>query len=194
MSGAAPTLCACGCGRTPPIAKKNRYDLGHVKGLPVRCLPGHSGRGDGHGANWKGGRIVLKGGYVGVRAPDHPRAHNGYVREHILIVERAMGKQLRADAPVHHVDEVKSNNANENLVACNDKAYHQLLHQRMRALAACGDANALSCMICTSYDRQSDMMVGRSYHGGRRGVHRDCWAEAKKRRRAARRLRGERVT
>lgn len=34
-------LCQCGCGGTTSIAKKNRYDMGHVKGQPVRFLPNH---------------------------------------------------------------------------------------------------------------------------------------------------------
>ena len=140
-------------------------------------------------ANWKGGRHLLSDGYVALWQPDHPRAaRNGYVREHVLVVERALGHALPAKAEIHHVDEVRSNNANCNLVACQDRAYHRLLHQRMRALIACGDANALPCNICGSYERQADMMVGRSSLGGRRGVHRDCWARKKRERRAARRV------
>ena len=35
-------LCRCGCGQSTPIAKRNRYDLGHVKGKPVPYCPGHN--------------------------------------------------------------------------------------------------------------------------------------------------------
>lgn len=35
-------LCACGCGRTAPIAKKTRHGRGQVKGQPVRFIRGHS--------------------------------------------------------------------------------------------------------------------------------------------------------
>ena len=35
-------LCMCGCGRPAPIAKKTNATLGHVKGQPVRFIPGHT--------------------------------------------------------------------------------------------------------------------------------------------------------
>lgn len=120
-------------------------------------------------------RYRLLTGYVCYRRPGHPRATSrGFVYEHILIVEAAIGKPLRATAEVHHVDEVRSNNANGNLVACQNRSYHQLLHQRARALAACGDPSALPCNACCSYDRQSDMRTWVVRCGGRRARHRDC--------------------
>lgn len=33
--------CACGCGQETPVAKRNRHDLGHVKGEHVRYIVGH---------------------------------------------------------------------------------------------------------------------------------------------------------
>jgi hypothetical protein len=34
-------LCECGCGRVPPIARRSRPHLGHVKGQPVPFCQGH---------------------------------------------------------------------------------------------------------------------------------------------------------
>lgn len=128
-------------------------------------------------ANFKGGRFVGTNGYVYVEAPKHPRASSGYryVREHILIVEKAIGKYLRHSAPVHHIDEIRTNNANDNLVACDSQAYHHLLHQRTRALDACGDANAHRCPECHGYENQNDL-VYRERKGRINGVwrHRKC--------------------
>ena len=59
--------------------------------------------------------------------------------EHILIAERALGRYLPDGAEIHHVDENKRNNANRNLVICQDSAYHKLLHVRTRVLKAGGD-------------------------------------------------------
>lgn len=36
--------CACGCGKKPPIATRNRIELGHIKGEQVDFCPGHNRR------------------------------------------------------------------------------------------------------------------------------------------------------
>lgn len=38
-------FCKCGCGQITPIAKRNRYELGHVKGKHIDYLLGHKMRG-----------------------------------------------------------------------------------------------------------------------------------------------------
>jgi hypothetical protein len=62
--------------------------------------------------------------------------------EHVHIAERALGKELPKGAEVHHVDGNGRNNANRNLVICQDASYHRLLHRRAKALRELGDANA----------------------------------------------------
>jgi hypothetical protein len=122
---------------------------------------------------------VRPAGYVAIHAPDHPRAVGGRVYEHILVVERALGRMLRIDAPVHHIDCDRSNNAPSNLVACHDQAYHLLLHRRQRAYDACGDANARLCHVCKRYDRQDDIAVSTSDRRGyERAYHRSCARDA----------------
>lgn len=51
--------------------------------------------------------------------------------EHILIAERALGRKLRKNERVHHIDGNRKNNANSNLLICSH-AYHLALHARMR--------------------------------------------------------------
>jgi hypothetical protein len=108
-------------------------------------------------------------GYVLVRAVGHHRAQQqgSYVPEHVLVAERALGRPLPAKHPVHHANEDTADNRNGNLVVCENAAYHHLLHQRMRALAACGDASALRCYFCHGYDKQDDIRLtsqGRPFH------------------------------
>lgn len=155
-------LCQCGCGQKTTLAQQSHTRRGWVKGQPHRFIAKHGARvmtrATGElSTSWKGGTSV-KRGYLYRKAREHPRAcDRGYVADHILIVERALGHVLRFSAEVHHVDRNKSNNANTNLVACHDHAYHFLLHQRQRALDACGDANARPCLYCGRFDRQDEM-------------------------------------
>jgi hypothetical protein len=130
-------LCQCGCGERTRVSAWNRPKLGHVKGKPVRFIPGHSAWARMGGRNYKNGRYTSAAGYVWVLSPGHPRLKGTmrYIQEHVLVVEKAMGKYLRHTADVHHVNGNKSDNRPGNLVACHDRAYHVLLHTRARALA-----------------------------------------------------------
>lgn len=163
------TLCACGCGHPAPISSKTRTTMGHFKGLPVKFIRGHRAKLQFQetAARWGGGRTIING-YPAVQTPGHPRADTkGYVAEHILVAEKALGRALALPIEVHHVNEIRADNAPSNLVICQDRGYHTLLHQRRRALLSCGDANWRKCPICKQYDHPQSMAHRRSgqhYH------------------------------
>ena len=115
--------------------------------------------------NWRGGKKFKKG-YVYILQRNHHLADNyGYIRENILIAEKILGKPLPESAVVHHANEDGSDNRKENLVICQDRAYHNLLHQRMRALKACGHANWRKCNICKVYDNPKNLSINKAvYH------------------------------
>jgi hypothetical protein len=90
---------------------------------------------------WKGGIILNDAGYLLQHQPGHPRAVRNKVRQHILIAESAIGHYLPTGAEVHHVDFNPENNANSNLVICENHKYHRLLHARTRIARSGGDPN-----------------------------------------------------
>ena len=111
--------------------------------------------------NWKGGKRISSTGYVYRLVPDHPHSDcRGYIFEHILVAEKALGKYLDPGHPIHHVDENRRRNTNDNLVVCENNAYHKILHMRMRALAECGHANWRRCSYCKEYDLPENITVG----------------------------------
>lgn len=151
-------LCGCGCGLpTEPYRWSNKR-IHAVKGCYARFVPGHNFRNHQYRGNlhprWRG-RKVDGNGYVWVYAPDHPRNTQGYVYEHTLMAERALGKFLPPQVPVHHFPSIKDFT---HLVICQDQAYHMLLHKRMRALRACGHPNWRKCWICGNYDTSENLI------------------------------------
>ena len=65
--------------------------------------------------NWKGGRTKNEQGYIMIYAPNHPHAHNKYVFEHRLVMEKHLGRYLTKKEVVHHINEIISDNRLENL-------------------------------------------------------------------------------
>lgn len=105
--------------------------------------------------------------YRRVKSPGHPRAdERGRVLEHVLLAEKALGRALPPGVEVHHVDGNGRNNSPGNLVICQNRTYHDLLHTRMRALAECGHADWRRCKYCHTHDQPSNMFVrpGLAYH------------------------------
>lgn len=99
---------------------------------------------------YKKGMNSLFNGYKVRQRHGHQRAMGTgqYVYEHILEAESAIGHQLPQKAEVHHFNEVKTDNQHENLVICEDRRYHLLLHTRAKAYRATGNANSRQCSFC----------------------------------------------
>lgn len=69
-----------------------------------------------------------KGGHIVLYMPDHPMAaKSGYIFEHRLIMAEHLGRLLRPDEVVHHINGVKDDNRIENLQLMK-KWEHSRLH------------------------------------------------------------------
>lgn len=91
-------------------------------------------------------------------------------KEHILKAELALGRSLPAGVEVHHFNGVKADNANTNLVICENRSYHTLLHRRRRIQLAGGNPNVEKiCCTClkilplASFHKSRNANEGRTY-------------------------------
>lgn len=77
------------------------------------------------------GRTIC-GGYVWAKCRQHPNAFkDGYILEHRLVVENHIGRLLRENEIVHHIDGNKRNNNISNLMILT-KEEHARLHYQER--------------------------------------------------------------
>jgi len=122
-------------------------------------------------ANGEGG---LRNGYFRY-SEDGERVH-----EHIKIAEKVLGRPLPKGAVVHHWDEDKMNNAPANLAIFPGQGYHNIIHGRMKAYAATGDASAKPCRHCRKYDAVTNLVKNGTSH-----YHKACASLYNKERKSA---------
>ena len=79
----------------------------------------------------------------------------GTISEQRIIVECVLGKPKPPQAVIHHVNGMRQDNRNANLVVCPNGSYHSLLHARTKALDECGNANLRKCYLCGKWEDPS---------------------------------------
>lgn len=63
-----------------------------------------------------GHKKTRKDGYVAIYFPDHPKSNkDGYIMEHDLVMECFIGRWIKEDEIVHHINHKRNDNRIENL-------------------------------------------------------------------------------
>jgi len=142
-SGGYTTICKCDyCGKEfnrpysgineNQFCKKVCYDKWLIGSIPwnkgSRMPKGYAESRIAEGnPNWKGGRKI-EGGYVAVKMYDNRYSQN-YIKEHRLIMEKHLGRYLKSEEIVHHINENKIDNRLENLMLFSNVVEHLKWHK-----------------------------------------------------------------
>ena len=78
--------------------------------------------------NWSGGKYRHHTGYVYILSRNHPKGR--YVSEHVLVVEKNIGRILNHNEHVHHINGIRDDNRIENLIVMTKREHH-ILHGKM---------------------------------------------------------------
>ena len=149
--------CACGCGiqmeEYNRWGNKRKFIHGHnsniMKNLPT-VLTGEKN------PSWKGGMCKHSKGYLLIWKRDHPFADvRGYVPEHRLVMEKHLGRYLRKDEDVHHINGNKKDNRLENLQLLNHGEHSRLTNKKKRQIR-CGCAHSTTMILVSNEEGDDD--------------------------------------
>lgn len=105
--GEKPKCSVCGERLTKHYSWLSKEALAKKK---CRKCHGESTKGENN-PNWKGGKYILKSGYIGVLVS----GSQIYKLEHDVVMEKHLGRKLKKDEVVHHINGIKNDNRIENL-------------------------------------------------------------------------------
>lgn len=72
---------------------------------------------------------IMADGYVMVHMPNHPYANNaGEIREHRWVMEQILGRMLRPEETVHHLNGIRDDNRPNNLEVFETRGAHSFIH------------------------------------------------------------------
>lgn len=128
-------LPCCICGSLTFVAHGNHSRQG--RGVCGRLCQNQLMSGTNN-PRWKGphkNKRGNRGGHILEYAPGHPAAKKNFVPQHRLVMERALGRPLREDEVIHHIDCDPRNNEEANLIAATVRQ-HFLSHGSLNTCVA----------------------------------------------------------
>ena len=113
--------------KRPPFSKKWKINIG-LGGIGKHLRETNP--------RWKGGTKKHHLGYIMINSPKHPfKGKYGYVMKHRLVMEKIIGRYLKPNEMIHHINEIRNDNRPENLTLCaNRKAHNQIPHLKNKPL------------------------------------------------------------
>lgn len=120
-------LCKCGCGKDVILRKRHFYP----SHLPPDFIKGHQQYGNKRG--WKKGEIK-QNGYIVIYSPFHPKANamgKGYVKRSRLVMEKHIGRYLKDNEVIHHLNGIRDDDRLENLVITTKSEHQPVYHKRV---------------------------------------------------------------
>lgn len=89
--------------------------------------------------SWRGGTYISSDGYRMVYCQSKDLDNNigwkSYKKEHKVIYEKFLGRELTKDEVIHHIDGDKLNNNLDNLVLINSDKNHRHIHHQLEILS-----------------------------------------------------------
>lgn len=82
---------------------------------------------------WNGGRKITTDGSIAILNHSHPHTtQDGYVLEHRLVMEKIIGRFLKPEEVVHHINKNRQDNHPENLILFKNNGEHCKHHKKLR--------------------------------------------------------------
>jgi hypothetical protein len=83
--------------------------------------------------NWNGGSFISANGYIYKYAPNHPSLRGTrYIFEHRLVMEKHLGRYLKDEEVVHHINGNRTDNRIENLMLFRNSGEHIKYHNDLK--------------------------------------------------------------
>lgn len=122
--------------------------------------------------HWKGGRIKSIAGYICLRVDEK------YEYEHRVLAEKLLGRKLKKGEKIHHENEIKNDNKNDNIIVVPSEAVHRFLHWPPNCIRQMpNESNRMVLCLCgckrklSRFDKRGRSCFYISGHG-RRSNHR----------------------